>query len=56
MEHEAGMRDDMWTHVHVFRHPHLAGGTSDYSLWFPLARSIGLHFQHCKIALTVEEY
>jgi hypothetical protein len=40
MEHEAGMRDDTWTHMHVFRCLCLAGGTSDYSLWFPLARLV----------------
>jgi hypothetical protein len=28
---------DTWAHVHVFRDPPLAGGTSDY-FWFPLAR------------------
>jgi hypothetical protein len=31
---------DMWARAHVFRCPPLAGGTSDYSLWFPLARLV----------------
>lgn len=40
MEHGPATWDDTWARAYVFRCPPLAGGTSDYSLWFSLARLV----------------